>query len=108
MPRHGQRYECDHPAYSCGTLYFENGLGLVVIQQRYNPKTKHTWWDAIDAWLVEEIYQNSRFKAFFSENARRRQHDIYPTFTVRQVMWALRMKPLARKPWETVFDRKPV
>lgn len=25
---------------------------------------------------------------------------------VRQVMWRLRMKPLKRERWETVFDRK--
>ena len=27
------------------------------------------------------------------------------TVTVRQIMWALRMKPLKKERWETVFDR---
>ena len=106
--RHGVPYSCDHPAYSSGTLYFRDGVGIVVIQQRYDKKTKHTWWGSIDNWLVEEIYANPGFDIFFVEHARRKRHGVFPTFTVRQVMWALRMKPLEKKPWETVFDRKPI
>ncbi len=33
---------------------------------------------------------------------------VYPTVTIRQIMWALKMKPLARERWETVFDRKNI
>ena len=32
--------------------------------------------------------------------------DIYPTVTVRQLMWALKMKPIRRERWETCFDRR--
>lgn len=62
----------------------------------------------IDEWLVEAIYSNPGFDSFFNKNAKEKRGDIFPTFTIRQVMWALRMKPLKKEPWETVFDRKPI
>lgn len=107
-PRHGRSYHCDHPVYSQGTLYSHDGLGFVVIQQRYDARTKRTWWDEIDSWLVEPIYRNQAFDIFFATHAEERRNGLYPTFTVRQVMWALRMKPLKKQPWETVFDHKPI
>ena len=33
---------------------------------------------------------------------------LYPTVTIRQIMWALKMKPLPKQPWETVFDHTPI
>lgn len=108
LPRHGGTYHCDHPAYSVGTLYFFNGIGLVVIQQRYDKNTERTWWGEIDEWLVEAIYSSPGFDSFFNKNAKEKRGDIFPTFTIRQVMWALRMKPLKKEPLETVFDRKPI
>lgn len=33
---------------------------------------------------------------------------LYPTVTVRQIMWALKMKPIPRERWETVFDRREI
>lgn len=33
---------------------------------------------------------------------------IYPTMTVRQAMWAAKMKPLKKERWETVFDHKDI
>lgn len=107
-PRHGGPYRCDHPVYEHGTLYFHDGVGFVVIQQRYDKTTRHTWWDEIDPWLVEEIYHADKFPEFFQANAQKRVRGYFPTFTIRQVMWALRMKPLKKQPWETVFDHKPV
>lgn len=107
-PKHGRSYRCEHPVYSRGTLYFHDGVGFVVIQQRYEPVSKHTWWTDIDPWLIEPIYENEGFEAFFRSNASRPVDGIFPTFTVRQVMWALRMKPIEKKPWETVFDHKPI
>ena len=104
-PRHAHRYECNHPAYSRGTLYFRDGVGLVVIQQRYDPAT---WWEEIDPWLIEVIYSNAAFQEFFKGHAGRRSKGLFPTFTVRQVMWALRMKPLEKQPWETAHERKPI
>lgn len=31
-----------------------------------------------------------------------------PTVTIRQIMWALRMKPLPKNRWETTFDRRNI
>ena len=45
----------------------------------------------------------------FPGNAKRKNKDgLYPTVTVRKLMWALRMKPLKKERWETVFDRGTV
>lgn len=34
--------------------------------------------------------------------------EYFPTVTVRQLMWALRMKPLKKERWETSFDHVPI
>ena len=73
-----------------------------MIQQRYDPETKHTWWSEIYPWLCNELYLHQRFKSYFEKIAG----EDYPVVCLRQVMWALRMKPLKREPWETYFDRK--
>lgn len=31
-----------------------------------------------------------------------------PTVTIRQIMWALKMKPIQRQRWETCFDRREI
>lgn len=106
---YGSVYRCDHPVYRVCTLYKERGKGLCVIQQRYNEKTKSTYWSAIDPWLTDKIYLHSGFPEYFESHARKKnQNGEYPTVTVRQIMWALRMKPLKRERWETVFDRCPI
>lgn len=103
---YGSVYRCNHPVYRVCTLYRERGKGLCVIQQRYNEKTKVTYWSAIDPWLTDKIYLHDGFKAYFDSHAKRRNtKGEYPTVTVRQIMWALRMKPLRKERWETVFDR---
>lgn len=79
-----------------------------MIQQRYDPVSKRTWWNEIDEWLIDDIYEHARFEDFFYLHAKPSADGIFPTFTVRQVMWALRMKPLIKQRWETVFDRKPI
>lgn len=33
---------------------------------------------------------------------------LYPTVTIRQIMWALKMKPIQRQRWETCFDRRKI
>ena len=33
---------------------------------------------------------------------------LYPTVTIRQIMWALKMKPIPRERWETCFDRRNI
>ena len=105
---YGRTYICSHPVYSRCTLYEVGGKGLAVIQQRFDPETKATCWTEIDAELQDDIYLNSGFLAYFETHGSEPADDIYPTVTLRQIMWALRMKPLPKKRWETVFDRKDI
>ena len=44
LSMYGQRYCCDHPVYNHCTLFLVGERGLAVIQQRYDPETKHTFW----------------------------------------------------------------
>lgn len=105
---YGTVYICDHPVYTSCTLYTIHDKGLAVIQQRYDPQTKHTYWTEIDAELQDEIFLHPNFLLYFRSKAKPFYDGIYPTATVRQVMWALRMKPLPKQRWETVFDRKDI
>lgn len=79
-----------------------------MIQQRFDPARKCTWWSDIDPWVTDSIYLNERFKAFFDSRCGVSKNGLYPTITVRQLMWALKMKPLPKERWETVFDRKDI
>lgn len=108
LHQYGETYTCGHPVYSKCTLYKINGKGLAVIQQRFDANTKSTWWTEIDPWLTDAIYLNPSFKKVFDERARACEDGLYPTVTVRQIMWALKMKPLPKQYWETVFDRKEI
>ena len=105
---YGQAYECDHPAYDRCTLYLIGDKGLAVIQQRYNYVNKTTWWSEIDAWLTDALYLHPGFKKFFDERAGYEHDGLYPTVTIRQIMWALKMKPIKRERWETVVDRRDI
>ena len=105
---YGSTYECNHPVYNKCTLYLENNRGLAVIQQRYDPETKSTTWDEIDPWLTDELYLHRGFKDYFETRSGKCEEGLYPTVTIRQIMWALKMKPLPRKRWETVFDRRDI
>lgn len=105
---YGETYGCDHPVYDECTLYLLNRKGLAVIQQRYDPDTKTTWWGTIDPWLTDDLYLHPKFKAFFESRASEATDGLYPTVTIRQIMWALKMKPIPRKRWETCFDRKDI
>lgn len=106
--RYGKAYRCDHPVYNVCTLYEIGDKGLAVIQQRFNPRTKQTWWTDLDPWLIDDLYLNFGFKDFFDKRAGKCTNGLYPTVTIRQIMWALRMKPISRQRWETVFDRKDI
>ena len=99
---HGMMYECDHPVYDRCTLYLEGGGGLSVIQQRFNHKLKITWWGEIDPWLTDTLYLHPKFKEFFENRAGPCKDSLYPTVTIRQIMWALKLK------WETCFDRRDI
>lgn len=105
---YGKTYECEHPVYNRCTLYQIGNRGLAVIQQRHNTVDKTTWWDEIDPWLTDTIYLHNDFEKYFNERSGEIQNGLYPTVTIRQLMWALKIKPIPRERWETCFDRRCV
>lgn len=108
VPKYGRRYVCNHPIYNVCTLFVMDGKGLAVIQQDFNPKTKKTFWKEISPCLANDIFLHPKFKEYFEERAGTCTDGLYPTVTVRQIMWALKMKPLPKERWETVFDRRDI
>lgn len=105
---YGTTYICDHPVYDSCTLYQVNDKGLAVIQQRFNNKTKSTYWSEIDPWLTDIIYLHPKFIEFFNNRSGKCVKGLYPTVSIRQIMWALKLKPIPRERWETCFDRRSV
>jgi len=105
---YGETYECDHVVYDRCTLFAIGDLGLAVIQQRYDPINKVTYWTELDPWLPDVLYLSPGFKVFFDKRAGECTDGLYPTVTIRQIMWALKLKPLPKERWETCFDRKDI
>ena len=105
---YGNTYICDHPVYDRCTLYQIDNKGLAVIQQRYDQETKTTWWSEIDPWLTDTLYLHPKFKEFFDNRAEETTNGLYPTVTIRQIMWALKMKTIKQEQWETCFDRRNI
>lgn len=108
LSKYGETYECDHPVYDRCTLYQIDNKGLAVIQQRFDTDEKRTWWSEIDPWLTDTLYLHQGFKKFFDERAGECKDGLYPTVTIRQIMWALKLKPMPKKRWETCFDRRAI
>lgn len=106
--RYGRPYTTDHPVYDICTLFQIGNRGLAIIQQRYDPETKTTWWGEIDPWLTDDLYLHPKFKEFFDERSSECTDGLYSTVTIRQIMWALKMKPIPRERWETCFDRRDI
>lgn len=105
---YGITYSCDHPVYSKCTLFEMDDRGLAVIQQRFDTASKSTSWGEIDPWLTDNLYLHPKFKELFDERAEIHKDGLYPTVTIRQIMWALKMKPLKKERWETCFDRRDI
>lgn len=105
---YGSTYVCSHPVYTRCTLYLIDGRGLAIIQQRFDPDSKTTWWSEIDPWLTDALYLHPKFKEYFEERSEECKDGLYPTVTIRQIMWALKMKPIKRERWETCFDRRAI
>lgn len=99
---YGLIYKCNHPLYKSCTLYLKNNKGLAVIQQRFDPITKMIWWGELDPWLASDLYLNDKFEDYFNKYSKETTNGVYPTVTVRKIMWALKMKPLMREFWENV------
>lgn len=108
LSMYGKTYFCNHPVYDSCTLYKIHDRGLAVIQQRFDKRSKTTKWGEIDPWLTDDLYLHPKFKEFFDARSGECTDDLYPTVTVRQMMWALKLKPIPRSRWETCFDRKLV
>lgn len=105
---YGEVYECDHLVYSRCTLFKIGDKALAVIQQRYDPVHKTTRWTEIDPWLVDDLYLHPNFYKYFEGRATTGSDGLYPTVTIRQLMWSLKMKPLPKERWETTFDRRNI
>ena len=105
---YGTTYSCNHPVYDRFTLFQIHKRGLAVIQQRFDPKTKTTWWSEIDPWLTDMVYLHPKFKEYFDVRSGPGTDSLYPTVTIRQIMWALKMKPIKRERWETCFDKRDI
>nr|DAJ79354.1 MAG TPA: hypothetical protein [Caudoviricetes sp.] len=105
---YGETYRCDHPVYNICTLFKIENKGLAVIQQRFDPETKTTWWGEIDPWFSDMLYLHPKFKDYFYERSGESIDRLYPTVTIRQIMWALKIKPVKRERWETCFDRREI
>lgn len=105
---YGNTYNCDRPVYNKCTLFKIDGKGLGIIQQRFDSDSKTSYWSEIDPWLTDELYLHPRFREFFDERSGECTDGLYPTVTIRQIMWALKMKPIPRERWETCFDRRCV
>ena len=69
---------------------------------------RYIWWSEVDSWLTDDLYLHPNFKEYFDKRAGACTDGLYPTVTVRQLMWALKMKPLPKARWETCFDRKDI
>ena len=108
LSKYGETYICEHPVYTRCTLYRGDNRGLAIIQQRYDKRTKSTWWDALDPWLTDELYLHPKFREYFENRAGTGTDGIFPTVTIRQIMWALKLKPLPKQRWETCFDRRNI
>ena len=108
LSKYGRTHICDHPVYNTCTLFESDGVGLAVVQQRFDKETKKTWWSQIDPWLTDDLYLHPNFKEYFDKRAGSCMDGLYPTVTIRQMMWALKLKPIARERWETCFDRRDI
>ena len=108
LSKYGELYICKHPVYDRCTLFKIGSNGLAVIQQRFNFEEKSTKWAELDPWLTDDLYLHPKFKKYFDERSGNCTDGLYPTVTIRQIMWALKMKPIPRERWETVFDRKHI
>lgn len=105
---YGTTYTCNHPVYDRCTLFEIGDKGLAVIQQRFDSETKTTSWSSIDPWLNDILYLNPKFREYFDERSGLCEDGLYPTVTIRQIMWALKIKPMPKERWETCFDRRSI
>lgn len=98
----GDIYRANNPLFNKATLLKRGELGLIVIQQRFNPVTKHLWWADVDPWIVSDILENENFdEVFFKLASQKFPGGDFPIIKLRKLMWELRMKPLKKDFWES-------
>jgi len=99
---------CSHLVYERCTVLFDEKKCVRIVQQHYNPETRHTWWAEVDPKLLSLICCQNKSYEWFNEKAVPLDSKVIPAYTIRQVMWALRVKPMPKLPWETSFDHSPI
>lgn len=106
-PKYSKTVKCDHPLFSAYTVFREGKKGLGVIQQKFNPAYRFSWWGPIDMALANDIFESENFSGVFNRLAKEPDEaGIYPTIEVRKLMYALGMKPLKKEFWETSLSQK--
>lgn len=98
--KYGMTVASPHPMYDSCTLYLKDGIGLAVVQKRFDAKEKKFFYSELDDCIANDIFENENFPEYFLRNARPAFGGLYPTKEVRSVMWSLRMKPLKKEWWE--------
>jgi hypothetical protein len=97
-------YCCNHPQYSKCSLLKIGEIGLAIVQLRFNSGTKHYWWGEVDSDIIALLYVNPGIKPYILSNGDKADtNGLYPTVNIRRLMWALRMKPIKKEPWENTF-----
>lgn len=103
IPVYGQIYHCDHPLYNSCLLYLKEDRGLAVIKKWYDEQRKIFWYGPPEPWIGNDIYLAKGFGDYFKKHSDVAKDGLYPTVRVREIMWALRMKPLKKEWWESQF-----
>lgn len=105
---YGTTYSRNRLVYDTCTLFKIGKRGLAVIQQRYDPEPRRTWWGKIDPRLTDSLYLHPKFKEFFDSRTGERIDNFYHAVTIRQIVCALKIKPIKRERWKTCFDRREI
>ena len=64
---------------------------------------------ALSSRLKEKLKETEASASFlFDKHFGEGKDGLHPTVTIRQIMWALKMKPIPRERWETCFDRRDI
>lgn len=108
LSKYGKIYTCSHPVYNKCTLFTIEEKGLSMIQQRFDPETKNHLVGLNRSLVNRHSILHPRFKEFFDNRAGECVNGLYPTVTIRQIMWALKIEPIPRELWETFFDRRNI
>lgn len=103
--RYGSIEIVNHPLYFSGTLFENDGYGIVIVREYFNPKDKYKYYGPIDPCIANDIYLSPRFPKYFSKKAERKnEKGLYPTVLLKKVMWEMRLKPLKKTKYEIMEE----